>query len=200
MPVVQFEGQKLTMTRTATAVPTWRDVKAELEQFDRAGLFALLKDLHGMSRDNQAFLHARLGLGADPLGPYKKTIARWINPDVMMGQDVSVLKAKKAISDYQKAIGQPQGLAELPVFYCEEAVRLLSDCGMDDEGYFSALVRMFERALIAVMKLPPGEQPNLLNRLDRVRTTLNHIGWGIYDAVNDIWFERVPDEEAQPAS
>lgn len=188
------------MTRTAKAVPTWRDVKAELEQFDRAGLFALLKDLHGMSRDNQAFLHARLGLGADPLGPYKKTIARWINPDVMKGQDVSVLKAKKAISDYQKAIGRQQGLAELPVFYCEEAVRLLSDCGMDDEGYFSALIRMFERALIAVMKLPPGEQPNLLNRLDRVRTALNDIGWGINDAFNDIWFELVPDEGAQPAS
>ena len=36
-------------------------------------------------------------------------------------QDTSVTKAKKAISDYKKAIGQSEGLAELMVFYCERA-------------------------------------------------------------------------------
>jgi hypothetical protein len=53
--------------------------RKEMMQFDRAGLLGLLKDLHGASRDNQAFLHARLGLGADPL-------ERWIAPDVMTSQ------------------------------------------------------------------------------------------------------------------
>ena len=38
-----------------------------LAQFDRAGLVGLFGDLHNLSRDNQAFLHARLGLGADSL-------------------------------------------------------------------------------------------------------------------------------------
>ena len=40
----------------------------------------------------------------------------------MKGQNVSVAKAKKAISDYKKATGLPQGVAELSVFYCEEAL------------------------------------------------------------------------------
>ncbi|MDZ4842436.1 MAG: hypothetical protein SH859_09895 [Hyphomicrobium aestuarii] len=185
------------MARAAKAVPTWNDVKVELEQFDRAGLFRLVKDLHGVSGDNQAFLHARLGLGADPLVPFKKTISRWINPDVIKGQDVSVAKAKKAISDYQKAIGQPLGMAELSIFYCEEAVRLLSDCGIDDEGYFSAIVRMFERALIAVMKLTPSEQPGLVDRLDRVRTALSD-SWGVKDAVNDLWLDLEPRKDLHP--
>ena len=39
--------------------PTWRDVKAELDGFDRAGLLGLIKGLHGASRDNEAFLSAR---------------------------------------------------------------------------------------------------------------------------------------------
>ena len=180
------------MATTVKAVPTWSDVKAELAHFDRVGLLGLLKDLHGMSRDNQAFLNARLGLGADPLAPFKKIISRSINPDVIKGQNVSVAKAKKAISDYQKAIGLPQGVAELCVFYCEEAVRLLSDCGMDDESYFAALVRMFERALTTVMTLPPTEQANLVDRLDRVRSALSGIGWGVKDAVDDVWFDLDP--------
>jgi hypothetical protein len=77
------------MTSTTKPQPSWRDVKAELERFDRAGILRLLKDLHEVSRDNQAFLNARLGLGAAPLVPYKKMISRWIAPDVMKGQDIS---------------------------------------------------------------------------------------------------------------
>jgi len=97
------------MASAEKAKPTWRDVKAELDLFDRAGLLGLIEDLHGASRDNEAFLHARLGLGSDPLEPYRKTISRWICPDVMKGQNVSVAKAKKAISDYKKAIGLSSG-------------------------------------------------------------------------------------------
>jgi len=110
------------MASVKKAKPTWRDVKSELDGFDRVGLLGLIKDLHGASRDNEAFLSARLGLGTDPLQPYRKAISRWICPDVMKGQNVSVAKAKKAISDCKKAIGHPKGLAELSVYFCEGAV------------------------------------------------------------------------------
>jgi hypothetical protein len=53
------------MTSTTKPQPSWRDVTAELERFDRAGLLRLLKDLHEVSKDNQAFLNARLGAIAD---------------------------------------------------------------------------------------------------------------------------------------
>jgi hypothetical protein len=66
------------MKSTTEPEPSWRDVKAKLERFDRAGLLRLLKDLHEVSRDNQVFLNARLGLGAAPLVPYKKVISRWL--------------------------------------------------------------------------------------------------------------------------
>ena len=114
---------------------------------DTAGLTRLLGDLHRLSRDNQAFLHARLGLGPDPLAPYKATISRWIYPDLFRGQQISVAKAKKAIADYRKAIGLPEGVVELSVFYSERAARLASECGMEDAGYFTAFVRMFDQAV-----------------------------------------------------
>jgi len=71
---------------------------------------------------------------------------------------ISVSKAKKAISDYKKALGQPDGLAELTVFYCEEVFVFLASCGMDDEGFHDALVRMFEQALKYVLALPKAQQ------------------------------------------
>jgi hypothetical protein len=169
------------------AKPTWRDVKAELDRLDRAGLLGLIKDLHGASRDNEAFLHARLGLGPDPLEPYRKTISRGICPDVMKGQNISVASAKKAISDYKKAIGLPQGVADLSVFYCEEALSLLSWCGMDDEGYYAALVRMFEQALTAVERLPASERASFHERIDPLRSEAGNLGWGVKDAFDELW-------------
>ena len=171
--------------------PAWSDVKANLADFDRAGLIALIKDLHSLSRDNRVFLDARLGLGADPLMPYKKTISRWISPDVVRGQDISVAKAKKAISDYRKAIGLPEGVAELSVHYCEAAASLLSYCGMDDVGYCSALVRMYAQALDLATALPEAEREVMLDRLDAVRAAMTNVGWGVEEEMNELWTEHV---------
>ena len=101
--------------------PGWRDVKGALVDFDRAGLLALVQDMYAASKDNQVFLHARFGLGEDALEPYRVVIERWLCPDVYKNQDYSVAKARKPIADYKKAIGLPAGLAELMVFYCEQA-------------------------------------------------------------------------------
>jgi hypothetical protein len=57
---------------------TWSQVKGKLTAFDRAALVDLLHHLYAAHKDNQAFLHARFGLGEDVLEPYKKTLARWL--------------------------------------------------------------------------------------------------------------------------
>src|SRR5580704_1482724 len=109
-----FEGF-VAVVRSKNASPTWRDVKTALLDFDRAGLRRLVQDLYTASKDNQAFLHARLGLGHDQLQPFKACISNWICPDIMKNQSISVSKAKKAIADYKKAIGRTDGLAELSI-------------------------------------------------------------------------------------
>lgn len=143
---------------TKKATPSWIDVKARLADLDRAGLLSLLQDLYAASKDNQAFLHARLHPGDDVLKPYKGTIDRWLWPDVFKNQDTSVAKAKKAVADYKKASGTAEGLAELMVFYCERASGFSRDVGMDDEAYLSALVRMFGQALKVLATVPEALQ------------------------------------------
>jgi hypothetical protein len=61
---------------TKKSAPSWSHVKTTLVDFDRAGLLGLLQDFYAASKDNQAFLHARLSLGDDVLKPYKLTIDR----------------------------------------------------------------------------------------------------------------------------
>jgi hypothetical protein len=169
------------------ALPTWIDVRAALLRFDRAGLRGLVQDLYAASKENQAFLHARLGLGPDPLNPYKKKISSCICPDVMRNQPVSVSRAKKAIADYEKATGRPDGLAELSIFYCEEAFSFLESCALEDESYFVALIRMYDRSLEFVTKLPRTERVTGLERLDKLRSRAKDIGWGVEDELNDLW-------------
>ena len=55
------------------------------------------------------------------------------------------------------------------VFDGEQAVGFCSDVGNDDDGYFDALVRMFEQALQFANALPVDRRGTLIARLERVR-------------------------------
>src|SRR3990167_4538968 len=99
--------------------PAWGNVKAKLAEFNRAGLLTLVQDLHALSKTNQSFLHARFFLGTDSLAVYKKRIHDALFPD--WNKPVRVAEARKAIAEYRKAIGRPEGLLELHVFWCETA-------------------------------------------------------------------------------
>ena len=191
-----FEGF-VAVVRSKNTSPIWSDVKTALMGFDRAGLRGLVQDLYIASKDNQAFLHARLGLGHDQLQPFKASISKWISPDLMKGQPVSVSKAKKAIADYKKAIGRLDGIAELSIFYCEEAFGFLESCSMEDEGYFAALIRMYERSLEIVSSLPPAERTTYLQRLDKLRSCGGNVGWAVEEEFNSLWSDAVDEQQGE---
>jgi hypothetical protein len=96
-------------------------------------------------------------------------------------QDTSVSQAKQAISDYKNAVGDPEGVAELMIFFCEQAAGFCSDIYTDDEGYFDALVRMFEQALKFANALSTDRRDDLVSRLDRVRTISHDFGYRVGD-------------------
>src|SRR5260370_20258917 len=172
--------------RQSKSHPKWNDVKAKLASFDRAGLLGLVQDLYAAHPDNRTFLHTRFGLGEDVLEPYKQTIDRWLWPDAFRKQDTSVAKAKQAISDYKKAVGDPTGRAELMAFYCEQASGFASDLGYQDESYFDALVRMFEQAVVTANTLPTDTRDALIARLDKVRSMSHKCGYGVGDDMDSI--------------
>lgn len=180
------KNENIMAKHRSASKPTWTDVKAELASFDRLGLLGLIQDLYAAHKDNQTFLHARFGLGEHVLKPYKETLDRWLWPDVLRNQDTSVVKAKQAISSYRKAVGEPAGLAELMVFYCERAAGYCNDIGYQDDGYFDALVRMFEQALKVVVQLSASDRQALIVRLNRVRAISHRFGYGVGDDMDSL--------------
>ena len=65
-------------------------------------------------------------------------------------------------------------------FFCESAAAgFSSDVGYRDEGYFDALVYMFEQAIKVTRQLSAGERDSLIARLDRVRTISHNLGYGV---------------------
>jgi hypothetical protein len=172
--------------RSPRTQPKWADVKAKLASLDKMGIIGLVQDLYAAHKDNQTFLHTRFGLGEDVLEPYKETLDRWLWPDPLRNQDVSVAKAKQAISIYRKAVGEPVGLAELMVYFCENAAGFSNDVGYQDEGYFNALVNMFEQAIRITRQLSAGDRDALIVRLDRVRTISHNLGYGVGDDMDSL--------------
>ena len=84
----------------------------------------------------------------------------WLWPEVFKNQDTSVARAKKAVADYKESIGQMTGLAELMVFFCcERTAGFRNDVGLQDQGCFDALVRMFGQALKVYRRLARGQAP-----------------------------------------
>ena len=170
-------------------------MKAKLASLDRAGLLGLVQDLYAAHADNRTFLHTRFGVGEDVLEPYKRTIDRWLSPDVLRNQDTSVAKAKQALTSYTRAVGEPAGVAELMVFFCERAAGFCDAVGYDGESYFGALVRMFEQALVAAGKLPACARDALIGRLDRVRGISHKFGYGVGEEMDSVFSKYVPDED-----
>jgi len=187
----------VAVVRSKNISPSWSDVKTALLDFDRPGLRGLLQDLYTASKDNQAFLHARLGLGHDHLRPFKASISRWISPDLMKGQPISIAKAKKAIADYKKAIGRPAGMAELSIFYCEEAFGFLESCSMNDDKYCAALIHMYGQSLEIVSSLPPAERGAYLERLGRLRSCGRNAGWLVEEEFNNLWHDAVDEQQGE---
>jgi hypothetical protein len=188
-------GQRATKPK-----PTWADLKTRLADFDRASVLGVLQDLYVADKGTRAFLHARFGLGEDPLQPYKETIDRWLWPDVLRGQQVSVFRAKGAIAKYKKALGDPVGVTELLVFYCERAAGFCQDVDYRDTAYFDALVRMFEQALKVTANLTGKVQNGFLARLNRVRSIGRQLGNGVGEDMDVLLSEFDSSVHARGAS
>lgn len=158
--------------------PSWVDVKARVAEFDRAGLLTLLQDLYGLSKANQSFLHARFSLGTDALAAYKKRIHDALFPE--WNKPVRIVEAKRAISEYRRAIGRPEDLLELHVFWCETASGFSMEFGYADEGYFDALLRQFEAAIEQLGAVDETIRQTITTRLQGVCDRAD-VGYGVQD-------------------
>ena len=153
------------MKKNKSNHPTWSEVKPAVIDLNQKQLLKLVADLYRFSKENQTFFHARFGVGDDPLSPYKKTIDECMYPDVYRNKPIEISKAKKAISSYSKAVGDPIGEIELMVFFVECGNNFTLNFGDIDEGFYDALNRMYRRAIKKTLSLPEEQRRGYKERL-----------------------------------
>lgn len=176
--------------------PSWVDVKTKLVDFDHAGLIQLVADLYAAEKANQSFLHARFSIGGDPLEIYKKRIHKALFPNVLgRNSDVKITDAKKAISEYQKAIGLPGGMLELHLYFCEVAMDFSMDYGYASEGFFDAVYLQFKKTAEALGKVSEEQKEDALDRLYDLCHIASNVGYGLEGDMVDFLAEVNPDDE-----
>ena len=103
----------------------------------------------------------------------------------MKNQTVSVTKAKKAIADYNKAIGRPERSGGAVDILLRGAFSFIESCSFESEKYFIALIRMYDRSVNRVLSLPLTERRAYAERLGKLRSRAKHVGWSLGDELND---------------
>jgi len=173
---------------------TWVTVKSALSGFDREALLGLVKDLYGLSASNKQFVDARLHLGRDPLVQCKKVVAECIAPDVFSRQPIQIAKAKKAISEYRKAVCDDRGELDLMIHFVECGNGFTLEYGDIDEGFYDALVNMYVRAVKVTKDLPFAERQPFLDRLRALTESSSPIGWGYHDSLCSAFDSAFPED------
>ena len=179
------------MAKTDKSVK-WTDAKKVLASKDPKELLALIKDLYSLNQQNKTFIQTKYSL-IDPIKPYKEIIGECISLDYK--KPINLSGAKKAISQYRKAVGNSKGILELMVFYVECGNDLTCEYGDIDEPFYCSLESMFNNALRALVESDEETIDEYLPRLQTIVENAQGIGWGYYDTIADLLYEYFPPEE-----
>ncbi len=173
--------------------PTWTDVKIVLSQMRREELICTIDALYKLRKENKQFLHTRFKLGENALDEYKQKISNGVNPSSVKAK-ISFKNARQALSDYKHAIGDPEGLAELMVFYCEECAKSIRKYGVWEQ-YADATINIWSATLKHLTKLSKAKQLVFWNRLEAASKHMGNVGWGVSDCVGEYMDEYAPSAE-----
>lgn len=174
--------------------PSWSDIKKSLAEYDRPALLGLIADLYAFNPQNKTFLHARFSPGSESIKPYLKIIDEALYPDIYKNKPVQIAKAKKAISDYIKAAGDPKGMLELMVFFVETGTKFTVNCGDMYEEFYLALEQMYCKALDLLLTMDEETIDDYYNRFEDMVTSTINVGWGFHDSLDEMFHNAFPEE------
>lgn len=162
-------------------------IRQQIAGWPRPALIALIKDLHDASPENRDFLRGRFdaeNAGGDALEKYRRKIVEPFFPKRGFGK-LKLAEARKAIRDYRKATGNVAGTIDLLLTYVENGTEFTQQFGDINEAYYNSLESVaaeMSRLLVEEGKATYGR---FCERIRRVESLANHIGWGYGDYIRD---------------
>ncbi len=185
---------KIILIMTKNTSPSWSDIKKSITDLDYSQLVALIKDLFNFSEGNRTFLKTRFSPGGDPLKTYKTIIRDNMYPDFRKNQDFSIADAKKAISDYSRAAGDPIDKIELMVYFTECGNKSAVELGDLYEQFYDSICSVYRQVIKKIVLLPEPLKSDYKKRLKFLVTSSEGMGWGYHDELGDIFYDAFPDE------
>ncbi len=156
-------------------------LKSTVEKTSAEVLARLVLDLCGLRDENKAFVEARLDATSDPLKPFKERISKALYPDLVSREPIRIGAARRAVTDYTKATGNPAEVLELMMYYVERGTACTADYGDIDEGFYSSLASMYDRLLKKLDVSDRETKESFRSRAAAVVDRAQGIGWGHYD-------------------
>jgi hypothetical protein len=96
--------------------------------------------------------------------------------EIDKNKPIQISKAKKSISSYSKAVGNPRGEAELMTYFVEYGNRFTVDFGDIDETFYNALKLMYKGAINKVRTLQEECRSEFRSRLEDIMILSSDIG------------------------
>jgi hypothetical protein len=183
---LQLRLQKRTMN-TERKSTGWSQVRAQLKDWAKPALTALIKDLYDASAANRDFLHARFQAeeaGGAALEAYRRKIIEQFFPRRGFGK-LKLAEARKAIRDYRKATGNVAGTVELMLTFVENGTEFTLEFGDIDEPFYNNLASVLSEMVKLLCQEGAELYPRFRERIVRLETDADHIGWGYGDDLRE---------------
>jgi hypothetical protein len=169
----------------------WQNMRRQLDDWSKPALIALVKDLHDALPDNRDFLLARFQADEDigaALEKYRRKIVEQFFPARGDGK-LKLAEARKAIRDYRKATGNLTGTIDLMLTYVENGTEFTHEFGDINESFYNSLESVLNEMAQLLMREGKELYPRFRERIQRLATLADGIGWGYGDAVRDQVFQ-----------
>lgn len=158
-----------------------RELKKELESFDKKKLINLISDLYDKNKAVKEYLDYFVNPDEEEaLNIYKVKVREAFYPKRGFGFKLAV--GKKAISDFRKLEPSADSLIDLMMHYVECGVEFTNDYGDINESFYSSLESVYEDALKLIGK--NGLQDKYEIRGSEILKETKNIGWGFYDSLS----------------
>jgi hypothetical protein len=170
--------------------PTWTRIKKELTRYDSSDLIEVIKSLHDLSKQNQAFLMDTVDQEASLEAlkvPVIKAIDKAFDPPQGF-PSFKLAEAKRAVHQFAKLAPKHEAI-EMMLLFVQSGIDATTQYGDIDESFYTNLEDMWESALELILQYKglPGVLQNLLPKLKRILTTAQGFGWGFTDQMNDLF-------------
>jgi hypothetical protein len=184
------------MERRKRKAASWAACKRVVAGWPKPGVVALVQELYKLSDDNRRFLHTRLleQLGEYNLEEARRKIEKLVSPSVVYNNAFRHSEIKRVVDQYEKASGDPAGVAGLVVADIESSCETFAVVG-DVEEIVDHVYASMNRLHKTLEKLDAAEARPVVGELALVASHWSgRFGYGLSDELEGLaaeWLRRI---------